>query len=195
MTFTPNIPASGQSLGNSRTQVLGNFSNYNNVVSQDHVAPNASGQGKHKQSTYTELSLDATTLANEIAVYCKDVSGVSRLFQRLESNGTVIPFSPIFTTNVIVVNTTNQTQYSLSFGGMRITFGSCRDAAGFPTNTTVPFAVNFAVGNVPSVLLTIEDPNATSRTLNVTSTPTNAAFSIKVSTSNVSFSYVALGLP
>ena len=51
MTFTPNIPAVGQSLGSSRTQVLGNFSNYNTLVSVDHVSPNAAGQGQHKQIT------------------------------------------------------------------------------------------------------------------------------------------------
>ena len=52
MTFTPNIPADGQSLGSSKTQIRGNFTNYNNVISQDHVAPNSSGQGKHNKSTY-----------------------------------------------------------------------------------------------------------------------------------------------
>lgn len=92
MTFTPNIPQSGQSLGATRTLVNGNFTNYNNLISQDHFAPNNGNQGKHKQSTYVEVS-NPTTAANEIAVYAKDAAGVSQLFMRRESNGTVIQMS------------------------------------------------------------------------------------------------------
>ena len=51
MTFTPNIPQSGQSLGQTRDAVRNNFTNYNTVVSVDHVAPNSSGEGQHKQVT------------------------------------------------------------------------------------------------------------------------------------------------
>lgn len=90
MTFTPNIPASGQTLGSSRDQILQNFSNYNTVVSQDHVSPNSSGQGKHNQSTYPEQAANPTTLANEGAVYTKAASAVTELFFRRESNGTAI---------------------------------------------------------------------------------------------------------
>lgn len=93
MTFTPGIPQSGQSLGNSRTQIVDNFTNYNDTMSQDHVAPNATGQGKHKLSTYVEQAADPATLANELAMYCKDLAGISSLFLRKESSGTVIQLS------------------------------------------------------------------------------------------------------
>jgi len=71
MSFTPNIPASGQSLGSSRTQVLNNFSNYNTVMSVNHVAPNSSGEGKHKFVTVPGQSPAPTCLANEGLIFAK----------------------------------------------------------------------------------------------------------------------------
>ncbi len=59
MTFTSNIPQSGQSLGQTRDSVRNNFGNYNTVVSVDHVAPNASGQGQHKQVTFNAANVPA----------------------------------------------------------------------------------------------------------------------------------------
>lgn len=59
MTFTPNIPQSGQSLGQTRDAIRNNFSNYNTVVSVDHVAPNAAGQGEHQQVTFNAVHVPA----------------------------------------------------------------------------------------------------------------------------------------
>lgn len=194
MTFTSGIPQSGQSLGQTRDPIRNNFTNYFNTMSVDHVAPNSTGAGKHNQSTYTSQASDPATLNTEVDVYSKTVSGVVQLFQRLASSGAVIPFTPFFTTSTVVVNAVNVTQYTLNFAGIQFAFGSCRAVGGFPTSSVVPFGVAFNVANQPSVLLTIEDPNATSKTLNVASTPSNTSFTIKCS-ANVSFSYIAFGLP
>lgn len=105
MTFTSNIPAVGQSLGSSRPQVVNNFTNYFNALSQDHVQPNGSGgiaQGKHNKSTYPEQTVDPVTIANEIALYSKQAGSVAQLFMRRESSGTVIQMSngdPIIAAN------------------------------------------------------------------------------------------------
>jgi len=97
MTFQANIPATGQSLGNSRPQVLGNFTNYFNVISQDHVAPNLvnPSQGKHKKSTYVDQGSDPITAVNEIALYGKSVgaSPQSELFLAREGGGAIIQMS------------------------------------------------------------------------------------------------------
>lgn len=69
----------------------------------DHVYGGASDSdsGKHKKITLVEQGSDPTTAANEAAIYAKDVSGVTELFWRAPSNGTVTqmtvngaPFSP-----------------------------------------------------------------------------------------------------
>lgn len=90
MSFTPNIPASGNSLGQTRDPIRNNFTNYNTVISQDHVAPNDDDQGKHKFSTYVEQGADPDPDANECAVYSKEAASVTELFFQRESAGTAI---------------------------------------------------------------------------------------------------------
>lgn len=97
MTFTPGIPASGQTLGASRTQVLGNFTNYFDVISVNHGAPNgepAASQGKHKFVEMPAQASDPATIAGEISTYCKTSgAGAQELYLRRASNGTVIQMS------------------------------------------------------------------------------------------------------
>lgn len=62
MTFTPNIPLSGQSLGNSRTQVVNNFLNLRNAIQSDHADTNGSVPGRHNFSRYQlQASVPATS--------------------------------------------------------------------------------------------------------------------------------------
>lgn len=94
MTFTTGIPASGQTLGSSRTQVLNNFANYNTVMSVNHVAPNSSGEGKHKFVEMPAQASDPATIAGEISTYCKtSAASAQELYLRRASNGTVIQMS------------------------------------------------------------------------------------------------------
>jgi hypothetical protein len=76
MTYYPNIPFSGESLGQSRPQVQGNFNLIQQTISQDHAAIAATGQGKHNQSTYPSQGagygmskISPATLTNENAIY------------------------------------------------------------------------------------------------------------------------------
>ena len=92
MTFTPDMPFSGQSLGNSRTQVLNNFKNYYDVVSRNHVAPNASGQGKH---TFVQMPVQSpvpSTLAGEGGLFTQSLSSdptKSILYYQRDANTTI----------------------------------------------------------------------------------------------------------
>ena len=95
MSFTPGIPRSGQSLGNSRPQVQGNFDYINTAFAINHVAFNASGVGKHKFMQMPEQVAAPTTLANEGALYTKEAQGITNLFWRQESNGTEIQLTNI----------------------------------------------------------------------------------------------------
>lgn len=93
MTFTPNIPASGQTLGNSRLQVLNNFASLRNTISQgsgapgpsdqpNHVDVNLSGAGKHIFVQMPVQTPGAANLpaANEGGMITQLVSGSSELF-------------------------------------------------------------------------------------------------------------------
>lgn len=93
MSFTPNIPQTGQSLGNSRTQVLNNFAALRAAEAQNHMDVNDANAGKHKFIQYVVQGSDPTTAANEIARYTKVVSAVAREFLRLPSNGAVFQVS------------------------------------------------------------------------------------------------------
>lgn len=94
MTFNPNIPQATDLISQSQGQLLTNFSQANIAFGVDHTAFDvAANQGKHKKSTYLEQAADPVTLANEIDIYSKDVAGVTTMFLRKETAGTVIATS------------------------------------------------------------------------------------------------------
>lgn len=90
MSYTTGIPASGQTLGASRPQILDNFTSLKTTIDQDHVDMNNSGPGKHNKSTYPEQAAAPTTAANEGAVYTKEAATTTELYWRKENNGAEI---------------------------------------------------------------------------------------------------------
>jgi len=80
MTFTPNIPASGQSLGNSRPEVLGNFTAIDTTIAVNHVAMNSSDAGKHKFIQIPSSNIPAATGATEWALYTNTIAGLLEIF-------------------------------------------------------------------------------------------------------------------
>ena len=95
MSFTPLIPAAGQTLGSSRPQVQNNFTNYNDVVSVNHVAPNAPGQGKHKFLQMPVQASATTTASGEGGVYTKTTIGQSIPFYTKDNLAVQFPLIPI----------------------------------------------------------------------------------------------------
>ena len=87
MSFTPNVPSSGQSLGNSRSQILNNFAILRSTIAVDHVDVNDSGNGKHKFCHLKTQGAAPTTDANEGAIYTKTSGSNAVLFYRVTSNG------------------------------------------------------------------------------------------------------------
>jgi len=98
MTFTPNIPQASQSLGQTQQPIQNNFTNYNNLVSVDHVAPNALNQGNHKQVTFYQYgAAPYTTGANQSFLYTLNASaaGSQLVYQPTIVNpGFAVPVSP-----------------------------------------------------------------------------------------------------
>lgn len=94
MSYNANIPQATDLISQSQGQLLTNFSQANTAFGIDHTAFDvAANQGKHKKSTYVEQAADPVTIANELAVYSKDVAGVTTEFLRKEGAGTVIATS------------------------------------------------------------------------------------------------------
>lgn len=92
MTFNPNIPQPNDFISASQAQIQTNFSQLETIFDVNHVTFDdaaAVDRGKHRHAAFIEVT-DPATAANEIAVYCKDVAGSSRMFMRQENNGTVI---------------------------------------------------------------------------------------------------------
>lgn len=85
MTFTPGIPASGQSLGSSRTQVLNNFAVLRSTIATNHIDVNNLGAGKHNLAELVVQSQSPATAAAEVALYSRAIAGIAELFLQKEN--------------------------------------------------------------------------------------------------------------
>lgn len=94
MSFTAGIPASGQSLGSSRLQVLNNFSSLRTTIANaalpNHIDVNATGAGKH---IFVEMPVQTPSAANltlsgEIALLAQTVAGSSEIFFNRDGSNT-----------------------------------------------------------------------------------------------------------
>lgn len=85
MTFTSGIPQSGQSLGQTKQKIQDNFTNYNNLISVNHVSPNSGGQGKHKFCEFPSQSTSPATTVGEIAIYSRTPAALAEWFLQKEN--------------------------------------------------------------------------------------------------------------
>ena len=95
MTYNPSIPASGQSLGETRAPIQINFEIIDTRFSVNHVPFNDVGGGKHNfLSLPNRTTGDPSTAAAESALYAKaDGDGVSQVYVRGESDGNIYQIS------------------------------------------------------------------------------------------------------
>lgn len=184
MTYTTGIPASGQTLGSSRSQILNNFSSLKTTIDQDHVDMNNTGPGKHKQSTYPESAVGPTTAANEGALYSKVAATITELFWRGESAATEVQM----TTGVPTIASSGSTFLP---GGIILKWGVfslANGQASFAQTFVTPF-----INNVWSIVITAASSNAN----NFVSwdNQTLAGFTPhRINTAGISFfTYVAIG--
>lgn len=155
MTFTSNIPVTGDSLGGTRDRIRTNFQQIASVVTVNHVAFNSIGEGKHKFLQMPEVTASGagvpSTSVNEGGVYV-DVGASpaqSNLFFRGESNG----FSYQLTRAISASTATfaNNTSYAANHrggwtflpGGLLLQYGA-RSSPG--TSGTITFPVAFTTG-------------------------------------------------
>lgn len=172
MGFTPNIPQVGQSLGNSRSQVLNNFAVLRSSFAANHADVNDLNSGKHTFIQYVVQGSDPSTAANEIARYTKLVSSVAREFLRLPSNGAVFQVSgpaPSVGTN----------GYTYLPGGLLMQWGTRAGSSSATNPVTFPIAFSAAPYYVNAIpVRASSSPGSDFTTVIVTGTVTTTGFSI-----------------
>jgi len=186
MTFPINttIPGANNDPADDQPLMQQNFGNINSYLSVDHVTPGATGNGFHKQSTYTNLSIKpyAAPFGNNGAVYSKLVGGISQLF--FEQNN-LNEVQITFPTSV------SATGYVTLPGGVIMQWGSFNVAGGATTatvfSTTFPTAL-FSIAISPFLAANANDVDVYIRARST------AGFSVRNTTGTTfNISYIALG--
>lgn len=162
MTFTSNIPQSGETLGSTRARVNTNFQQLAVVEAINHVAFNDADQGKHKFLQMPEQAAAPTTAANEGGFYTKD-SGGTNLFYRSESLGSEYKITAVddafiarFGTNTLYDPVPQNQNGGWTFlpGGLLLMYGTALMASG---SGIVRFPKSFSAAPY-SIQLTMQKP-------------------------------------
>jgi len=94
MAYNPNIPLVTDYMVVSQPQIRSNFQTIFSVFSKNHVTLNSTtegrSQGMHTVLTLREQTGDPVTTTAQIALYAKNVAGVTNLFFRPSNNQTPI---------------------------------------------------------------------------------------------------------
>lgn len=144
--YTPNIPAASDRPSQSQAQILSNFQTLNSTYGVDHYdfTTATTNQGKHQKVTFPAQAGDPTTIANELALYAKNVGGDLGLYVREASNGQISQlFSSISSTiaapNFVVLLD------GLKLVGTTDTVPAFSPPGNFTVTYTAPFTTCFGV--------------------------------------------------
>lgn len=155
MSFTPNIPASGQTLGNSRPQVLANFATLRTTISNatqpNHIDVNNAGAGKHIFVQMPVQTPGAANLpaANEGGFITQTVGANSELFFVRDNVNTYYQMTGPFTGG-----TNGNTPL---FGGLLLQWGQATIPGG-GTSVAVVFPVAYSAPAYSVVLTAWNNP-------------------------------------
>lgn len=166
-TFTPGIPATGETLGNSRLEVLNNFASLRETISQgsgnvgvgdqpNHIDVNDSGAGKH---IFVQMPVQTAGVANLPAVnegglITELKSTGSELFYARDNNATRYQMTGPFAINTGSNPTSGTTPL---YGGIILKWGKISNGSAaavvfpdnFPTNLlSLQLTANSAVGTL-----------------------------------------------
>ncbi len=167
MSFTPSIPASSQTLGNSRAQILNNFAILRSTIAVNHIDVNDSGNGKHRWChLVSRTTTNPSTSATENCLFTRlAANSTERLFFRKPSNGVVVQLS---NTDPIVSNSgASFLMGNVTDGGVMIQWGSGTTAANGTLTVNFPHAFRNTsdVGTAPwSIQATIKEDAGTTNT-------------------------------
>lgn len=183
MSYTPNIPVIGQSLGASRPGINSNFQYINTWAQTNHYF-NVANAGRHN---YVELPNRVippagSRIANEVTLYGKSDGTRSQLWMVRDTSGTEIQV----TSGGTPVNNFNG--YTFLPGGIMIQWGFINSGSG--TSGTTNFNTNFKTSQYNLQLLLARNASGGDEIWqNTGSTNDNTKFSWKTTTSSYAYIY------
>lgn len=195
MTYTSNIPQSGETLGSTRARINTNFQEIATVEAVNHIAFNDGDAGKHK---FLQMPVQAapTTAASEGGVFVKDDANmIAQLYYKGESEGSSYQLTTATDGADAAIGTIGASNgWSFLPGGVLIQWGS--DTA--PAGTSGFFTYPRAFGATPySLQVSLVRTSSSSSsydllisTLDATQFKTNSGFS-----NPHTFYWMAIGIP
>lgn len=188
MTYNSLIPQPTDLISNSQQQILNNFGALATTFAVNHAGYNATNAGKHNFVDLLKQAADPVTINDEIAIFCKEVVYGAPLTNRREwfLRRALNDAAPTYqlSTQDPVASANGQSWLP---GGLQIKWGGATKSDG----QTVTFVEKFPT-QCFVVTLTITDPGATTKILNVRSR-TATDFIVNVSVGSVAFFYIAIG--
>lgn len=195
MAYNNNIPQPNDDLSVSQPQILANFAEIATAFNLNHVAFNATGEGKHM---FVEMpnqnASPPTTIANEVGLYCNTstLTAQPELFF-IKQLGTTAP-APLNGANGYEFTSSN---YILNGGWTRLpsgilmkwgTFstGGSTGTVVFPTGATIP-----AFSNVYNIQLTANGVATQYYTFN---TVLVTQFAVASNVTGINLNYLAIGI-
>lgn len=166
MTYSPNSPQTGDSLGSTRDVIRTNFQQIDVVNSVNHIAFNEANKGKHKFVQMPEQTSNPTTAADEGALFTKVGSDPAEtdLYFRAEGDGNVYQMTrvnssklPTFAKNFnYEAPATTLGGWTFLPGGIILQYGTIAITG---TTTTVNFPYTYT--NIPyNIQLTVNIDDA-----------------------------------
>lgn len=194
MSFTGGIPQSGQSLGQTRDAIRNNFTNYNDTIKVNHIAPNSAGAGKHTFAEFVVQAASPATTTGEVSVYSRAISAIPELF--LQKENQLVGAADIQMSRLDKGVLAGATGWTFLPGGLIMQWGSTGVVNGaFTTNYIARGGISFTT-NTYRVFLTVDDPGAPGSP--IPSFTINSALNLAASFSgntnrSITLNYVAIG--
>lgn len=192
MTFTPAIPASGQTLGSSRVPIVNNFASLRNTISNgsgvpgvgqpNHADVNGIGPGKHLfvQMPVQTPGAQNLPLANEGGMITQTVAGSSELFYVRDAINTYIQMTG--------KSNAGNPGYTTILGGIIVQWQHIGALGGGPFQI-----INYPV-TFPNSWLTIVGTLSNVGTPGITiDTRTNSSFRLGFAAPGSPFDWIAIG--
>ena len=201
MTFVL-LPNAGQSLGQTRADIRGNFNIIQDAFGRNHVSLNdgtPGNRGKHNFSEYVAQGSTPTITAGECATYGRNFGGVTQLTFTHDATGNVYQLTRAIPASVARFSTnTNYTGtqsggWTFLPGGMLFQYGSRTNPG---TSGTITFPTAFT-GAPYSLNLTLLRTSASNDGIIVdfNTIPTASGFDYKINISGADgFYWMAIGV-
>ena len=198
MAFTPNIPATGQSLGFTKVPIKDNFAVIRSTIAANHYDVNDALAGKHKFSVYPVQGPNpVVTTATEIATYALQTGSTINMFLKGISAGPEYQLTSTSDADIATFGT--QTNYPPAVanqdggwtflpGGLLLQYGTKTLSAS--TVSQVTFPIPYAINGLYSVTYAIK-----TQLENRLSSETETGFQVRVTDvqAGIRYYWMAIG--